>query len=474
MRYQEPIYIQNDNGAVRNKDILNVNMSSDICVFQAPLFSVSGAYKLNCSGSTGTTYVVTTATTIPLSFNFTGNVNTFSATNATFNYEIYQYNTNSGIFLLPPVYQSNVISYSTFSGTNILTQSVPITSLNLDGEYLIKGYYQFSACTNFLNLLGKTVNTLSYRSGSEYGLYDNDLDYYFIAFKGADKPKLLFNGSNSPNANSLSQQVIVPTDGQTVFIITNSYSGRFIFTLNGLVLSPNYDYAFSGNVVTLMDSCKSTDIITVTYTTAGANTLAGDNIYITSAIVSGTTDNQGTNSAYYNTTTGKYEIYTSVEPATNNTAVVMINGITLANNIDYYQSTSNLKRIILSGNIMIGDLITIIYFPSVSAVNGLGTSTPVVSWQITNPPQTTAGTFTLQVSTASTFSTLYASKSQGYVVNKMVYLDSFTASGSVGTTLYYRVKNEKNYITICGNILTDTAYSDVIPVVIQSNAINSY
>ena len=94
MRYQQLIYIQNENSGVRNSDILNVNMSSDICIFENPLFSVSGATKIDCTGSTGTTYVVTTATTIPLTFNFTGNVDTFTATSATFKYQIYKYNTN--------------------------------------------------------------------------------------------------------------------------------------------------------------------------------------------------------------------------------------------------------------------------------------------------------------------------------------------------------------------------------------------
>ena len=53
MRYQQPIYIQNDYG-VRNKDILNQNMSSDLCVFVAPKFTMSGASKLDCEcGCTG-------------------------------------------------------------------------------------------------------------------------------------------------------------------------------------------------------------------------------------------------------------------------------------------------------------------------------------------------------------------------------------------------------------------------------------
>lgn len=86
MRYQQPIYIQNQNSAVRNKDFNNVNMSSDICIFAAPLFNMTGATKLDCSGYTGTTHVITTATTIPLYFNFTGNTGTFTANTPTFNY----------------------------------------------------------------------------------------------------------------------------------------------------------------------------------------------------------------------------------------------------------------------------------------------------------------------------------------------------------------------------------------------------
>jgi hypothetical protein len=45
MRYQERIYIQNNNDAVRNKDILSFNMSSDMSIFEGPLFNVSVPLK---------------------------------------------------------------------------------------------------------------------------------------------------------------------------------------------------------------------------------------------------------------------------------------------------------------------------------------------------------------------------------------------------------------------------------------------
>jgi hypothetical protein len=474
MRYQEPIYIQNDNSAVRNKDILNVNMSSDICIFGAPLFTMSGASKIDCTGTTGTTYVISTATTIPLSFNFTGNTDSFTANSATFKYEIYKYNSNANSFVLPPVYKSEVFNYSGFSGTSILSQNIPVNNLGLDGEYLIKGYYQFSACTNFLGQLGKTVDTLTYRAGKEYNLYDGDLDFYFIAFKAADKPKFVLNGNNTPAENQLFQQVILAKDKQTNFVISNSVAGYFAFTLNGLVLAPNLDYTFSGNVVTLVEPTVKGDVVTVIYTTSGGNNLIGDNILVSSPIISGVTDGQGTNDVYYNTTTNKYELYTSVEPASGGSILVMINGATLALNIDYYQSISNLKRIILEGDIIVGDIITIVYFPSVTTVNGISTPNPNVTWTIKTVPQLSNGVFTLEVSTTDSFLSIYESYSQPYIVGSTMYNSSFAASGTVGTQLYYRVKNEKIFVSLCGYSTSSINYSDIIPITIQTNSINSY
>lgn len=474
MRYQERIYIQNDNSAVRNKDILNVNMSSDMCIFESPLFNISGASKINCTGTTGTSYVISTATTIPLTFQFTANTNTFTANSATFKYEVYKFDVITQSFILPPVYKSDIIQYSSISATSATTQFIPLSGISLDGEYLVKGYYMFSTCTEFMNRLGKTIDTISYRSGSQFGLYDKNLDYYFIALKNAEIPHLATNGSNTPAANKLFQQIILPVAGQESINITNSYAGTFIITLNGLVLAPNYDYTFTGSVVTFNQKLVFDDIITVIYTTAGGNNLVGDNILVNSKIVSGNTNNQTTNSVYFDTTTGKYEIFTTVTPSNNGGIIVMLNGVTLASGIDYYQSTSNPKRIILEGNLMPDDIITIVYFPITDVVNGLITNTPTIVWGITPAPQQVNGYFSLEVSTGKTFTTLFSSGDTPYVIGQSIYSDSFIASGAVGTILYYRIKNQKNFVTLCGNIVSSTVYSEIIPITIQTNSINSY
>jgi hypothetical protein len=428
-----------------------------------------------CTVPTGEYHIIDSATTIPITFDFTGNVETFTANSATFNYEIYKYNPNSNTFSLPSVYKSDIIQYSGFSGTSAVTQNVPVSSLSLDGQYLIKLYYQFNNCTDFLGRLGKTINTLSFRSGVDYGLYNGELDYYFTAFRGAEKPDLLNNGFDNPQPKKLFQEVILPQDGESTIVISNSYDGFFMLTLNGLVLAKDEDFSVSGNIVTLSSSTVVGDVITVIYTTGGSgNKLVGDNINVSSSITSGTTDNQGSNKYYYNTDTSKYEIYSSIEPESGGSILVMINGITLANDVDYYQSITNPKRIILEGDLMVGDIITIVYFPIISLVNGISTNKPVFAWSINNPPQLSNGTFTLEVSTGETFNTLYSAVSQSYVVNQSIYSDSVTLTGDIGTKLYVRVKNEKDFVTVCDSVITDIKYSETIPVIIQSNAINSY
>ncbi len=490
MRYQEPIYIQTDISALRNRDIYNVNMSSEMCIFERPSFNVSGASKIDCStgATSGASYVISSAATIPMSFDFTGNTDTFTALTITFKYEIYKYSNNGDLFLMPAVYKSPSIEYSAFTSFSSVTQNIPVGSLGLDGEYLIKGFYDFDVCTPFLNKLGKRVNTLSTINGIEYGLYTPELDYYFIAIKSADEPIFVNNGDNNLSVGSLFQQVILPEsfteineDGDevvssniTTFTIAADYAGDFVVTLNGLTLANELDYTFSGNVITLNSPMKPDDIITVIFTVIGNTNFKSETIDIVSQVVSGATDGEGYNNNYYNTTTNKYEIYTKTIPQVGNDFLVMINGVTLANNVDYYQSSSNPKRIILEGDLMVGDVILIVYFPTVSFSQGVYDSDVTINWMIENPPQKTNGVFILEVSTGITFNSLYYTGSTDYIIGTTGYGIGLTLTGSAGTNLYYRVKNEKNYVTICGHVVNSTTYSEIIPITILSNYVNTY
>jgi hypothetical protein len=123
---------------------------------------------------------------------------------------------------------------------------------------------------------------------------------------------------------------------------------------------------------------------------------------------------------------------------------------------------------------MLGDIITIVYFPLLNFSNNINTNNIVVTWSIDTPPQLVNGDFTLEVSTGNTFSNFFYTGTTDYLLDTSLYELDFIASGSVGTKLYYRVKNDKKYITICGDTVESIAYSDTIPLTISTNSINSY
>jgi hypothetical protein len=146
----------------------------------------------------------------------------------------------------------------------------------------------------------------------------------------------------------------------------------------------------------------------------------------------------------------------------------------LANGIDFYQSTSNPRRIILNGDVVLNDIITISYFPD-GVVGDIITESPSASWSVTPTPNKVNGYFTLQLSTDVDFKNIIYSSITDYYVGSPFYSVDFPVSGyTYGDRLFYRVKNDKNYETICGNIINSYSYSDIIPITIATNSINSY
>jgi hypothetical protein len=430
------------------------------------------------SGDTGV-YIVDTATTIDVKFVFTGNTSSFTGNNATFKYEVYKYNPTSRVFVTPASYTSRNFNFVEFSGvsSNILNESISISNLNLDGNYLIKGYYEYDMCTDYMNKLGVKGDTSYYKKGEEYSLYNSKLDSYFIAINKADKPTFL-TSQNNVNVGLLIGFTIFPSfSGQTGFTITQNHVGDAIVALNGLVLAENYDYTYSANTLNFLSATELTDVITIVFiadeTTPG---LTSEVINVNIDIPSGTTNNQGSNTFYYNTTTGKYEIYLSSTPQNPNDIVVSINGAVLANNIDYYQSTSNTKRIILNGALSYGDIITVYYIALTDVIGNIYTNTPTITWSIATPPKTD-GLFTLQLaqSTDTVFSNIISSATTAYVTNQTLYNAQLTITGgTVGEKFIYRIKNQKDYVSLTGDKIISIDYSDTIPITIQSNAINSY
>jgi hypothetical protein len=508
MRYQERIYPQTNVSALRNKDINIFNTSSDICIFNAPSYYVSGATTLDCSvlsatSISGYSHIITGDTqTIPLNIVFTANTNTFTANTAIFNYKLYQYVDNTNTFTAIPSYVSNDITYTSLTNS-ATTQLIPSTGLTLDSEYIIKGFFRFSACTGYMNKLGLFIDTSRYVGGPEYGIYNKNFDFYLSVVRSAATPEFNYNASNSV-ANAALQQSYLPINYYTIYpdidqliidddnensVITQpifedidtiigipaDIDTPFILTLNGLVLALDVDYTYSGGSIVYMNApLVPEDIVTIIYTPSSPNTIQNDIFDVMSIIPSGATDGQGGYSVYYNTTTSKYEVFTSAKPIDFSKVLVMINGIVLANGIDFYQSISNPRRIILNGDLVLNDIITISYFPD-GVVGNIITQNPSASWIITPPPTKVNGYFTFQMATDIGFTNIVYSSTTDYYIGATLYSIDYPVSGyTYGDRLFYRVKNDKNYETICGNIINSYAYSEVIPITIATNTINSY
>ena len=103
MRFQEKIYNRSGN-FLRNRDNYNVSMSSDICVFNSPLFNVSGATKIEYNFSNGGYFVISDETEIEFGFTFSDTESLND--NSTFNFEIYKYNFDTLVFETPNIYKS--------------------------------------------------------------------------------------------------------------------------------------------------------------------------------------------------------------------------------------------------------------------------------------------------------------------------------------------------------------------------------
>jgi hypothetical protein len=491
MSYQERIYGQCGLCPERNRTTPSVNMSSDIYVFNRPFYNLSGGTKIDCtlppnsgltSGDTGV-YIISGQTGITVDFIFTANTQSFTDLNQSkFKYSVYKYNSNIGAFNKEPLYTSDIIEWSSFSATSATTQSIPISGISLDGDYIVKGNFTNEVSTEFGKLLNLSYNTESSIIGDEYGIYQPDRDFYFVALKEAEipQPGQGVNAVTTPGAFMVSSFEL--QKGQTTVTIQNTFNS-YLVALNGVVLAENFDYTISVitggtttiSVLQLVSPAILYDMLTITYISDGVdNEIINKVIDITSPIVSGATDGEGSNSVYYNTTTNRYEIYTDTTPVLEDDILVTVNGAVLASNIDYYQSTSNPKRIILTGTLFIDDIINIYYNGYTNLVGDITTPTPSISWSIADAPINSDGIFVVEVSSASTFTTISTSGTVKYVAGQTTYNLIIPISGNYGDEFYYRIKNEKQYNTLCNSVVKSIKYSEVIPIKIGISSTNNY
>jgi hypothetical protein len=157
-----------------------------------------------------------------------------------------------------------------------------------------------------------------------------------------------------------------------------------------------------------------------------------------------------------------------------------LNGGLLANDVEYYRSTTNPKRVIIDGELRLGDILQSLYLPKTGLLGSISTTTPLFSWNLASLPlvdNSSSGMFTLEVADYddTTFSTLLYSSDVEYIDGVNTYLTQVNLTGATaGDEFRYRVKNEKRYTPISGETITDIVYSDVNTFLLASNAGKSY
>ena len=486
MRYQERTYIQTPHTCVRNKIINIVSMSSDLCEFNEPTYTMTGATNIFSGDTSGNTsfitgftasdefiHIIDTGTTFDLSFQFLSNIETFINNDTSFKYNIYRFNQNINVFTTPAIFLSGSIEWSEFSGSTGFTDSLLINEFVIDGEYLIKGSYKFTSCTDYLFELGDVNDTTLPLTGDYYNLYNSSIDNYFALIRKAAKPKFELTPSDSRSLGALTvESTVIETSGITSVEALNAWVGNVIVALNGLTLSEgeSEDFTTVGNVIYFNSTLSIDDIVTIAYVANGnANGLLSESFNVVDPIISGVTDSEGDNVYYFNTDINKYEIYMLSEPIDFNDVIITLNGVTLAETFDYSQSTSNPKRIILNGIILDGDIITITYNSYGSFIGSIYTNNFNVYWSITPEPSNTNGFFTALVADDESFSggTIIYSATTPYIANETTYSININLSGYTGTTVVYKIINQKDFTLINGDVISTITDSDILPITLQ-------
>jgi len=402
-------------------------------------------------------------------------------------FNLYKYSSSSKVFDVTPTYTSEEIP-STGLTNDMYMLEVPFSAVT-EGEYIFKSNYSRNINTLLSKQLGFTTTTAKdVLTGNSLGIYDPNNDWYFINMNRAEIPQLNNSASNpvggEASISGFNVKSVYTTSGITNYSFEMSSSESLgIVSYNGSVMSPNRDYsANTTGDITLDFEVLDNQLLTVVYvsTTVETSPIFNDEHVISEVIKSGATNTESTTDrVFFNTDQNKFEFYLSTEPLTDEVTMTL-NGALLGNNIEYYRSSTNTKRIILEGGLKKGDIIQSLYLPKTGLLGNIATTTPLFSWNVDNSPlvnQSSSGLFTLEVCgyEDTDFNSILYSSEVEYLSGANTYLTQINLTGATsGDQFKYRVKNEKKYQPISGETITDIVYSDINTFQLTSNAGKSY
>ena len=492
--------IQTDIDRSGLSNIFNISNMVNVCneEFKQPLYYMDGTVKLTTGYTTTACSGVTTATTYSISgcsavynlsetddfditFNITGNTEYTGYTGSfcyhTFDLDLLDkqldYVTKNDSVL------TECFTFSAITGNTIVDTinkgDLPVK----DAQYFLKDYSVFYTKECRTNL---RINSFDLSTYQKNNLFEEG--WYFVTVTNPDKPLLFSSGlGNLVNDSILRTDNIEILNGQTTVFQVGGIplNNKMIVAVNGVQLTEGLDWISLPENVGLIEIISGTlnpqrDILTVTYLDLQRDTedifnLNEDFVELDAFMVTGiTTDVTYTAatrpSVNLNTVKSRQEVLTTKPMVTDSFIIFVVNGVRLTENVDYFRSSSDNRRLIMdpSSTINVGDAISIFYLTDDSSElfdNGFfRTLKPTLNWytpESYEQYQSNKGQFLLQVTTASD-TNLESPIQQKFVdfdkLNSFYEQELDELPTDQGEKFLYRVYFFKDYTILFGNTIT--------------------
>lgn len=473
-------------------------------VFLSPDYFVSGATKpisgitttTNCSGPfTGGTYSVSGCSfvynlseidEIDLVFNITGNTQ-YTGYTGSFCYHTFDLESlprNRNYVIKSDSVLSDCFVYNTITG-NTIYETINKGELPVkDAQYILRDYNIFTTKEFSQNL---QINTFDLSTQPIDSLFDDG--WYFVTVTNPEPATIgQSDGFDITRNTKLVSGPAELVEGQTtIFRINgNALNNTFVVYVNGIQLTKGQDWVnvnpYSGMFEIVSGTIEpGKDIVQVTYISPEERlpNIIDNNetgIYldagIVSTIVTGVTSGVTALTVNYNPVKNRQEILLT-KPMRDRSAVIFtVNGVNLTEDLEYFKSSSDSSKIIMSPTnpILVGDAISIFYFTNESAdyfdLGYFRTLTPTITWGVPfsySGYRSEDGVFLLQVTTKNDPNFLNPIQAKYYDFNTTqttysAVLDQLPTN--LGQNFLVRVYFFKNYNILFNNIITTRSVSN--------------
>lgn len=440
-------------------NIYDVNTETNFCFepFNGLSYNLSGATKpvtgstSPCSGTPTNCYAVynlSEVDDVSLHFNFTGSTD-YTGYTGQFCYRLYNRDSftlnipNKSLSTENPTY-INCLEFSAITSSTI-TETISLIELpRVDTDYMLRSYYNFTPKECSVN------NIDTWLSSTQLNNFNFNYDWYLITVTNPPTPQLTTTTDIITDNLRLKQQTILGANYQNNFNLEEfPINNEINLYINGVRMIESLDYTINSSsfpavppiIQIISGNIDSNDIITVVYLTGDQSLLTANGVNrndffeIDTFLVTGFTTNisaSTVNIVNNNTVRGTQEVYLTNDFSDLSDVIVVINGITLTSDVEYYKSSSVKNKIIFNPNfttIKNGDILSFWYFKTTLDNNAdlgtLNTNSVDISWIVDelSDLDNNSGDFLVEVTetTDTTWTSLFYSENVEYTPNQEFY-----------------------------------------------------